>query len=289
MSKAHDQTDEILEKLERRIKRLYAKETKEVREKVAAYFKQFEAQEKEQRAKLKAGEITEQQFVNWRLQHITRTREFLALRDEVAEKVTDAAEKALEATAEVLPEIYAINHNEESADVDEISPLTAAAVAALALATPALLNAPKLKRQKELAFNKRNFTAHVTGMIMVDHRPTLYGNPPLVKVVDFTTKRSRDGVVINARTAVTYAENRGRQAVYDAMAALGMKVKKQWFTQGDNLVRHAHAMMHGKKVPGDKPFVIEGYDLMFPGDGRNAPPRLYINCRCYMHRERSKK
>ena len=37
MSKAHDQTDEILAQLERRIKRLYAKETEEVREKVAAY------------------------------------------------------------------------------------------------------------------------------------------------------------------------------------------------------------------------------------------------------------
>lgn len=281
MSKAHEQTDLLIEKLERRIRRLYAKETKNLREKVTAYFRQFDEKDKELRAKLKAGEIAEKDFVNWRLQHIARSKEFLSLRDEVAEKITDTAEKAAEMTADALPEMCIINYNEERDGVDGITPLTVAAAVAL-------LSIPKLKRKKELAFNKRNFSARVTGMILIDHTPEIRGKPALVTTLDFTVKRSRESMVYNARTVATYAENRARQAVYDDMAKLGMQVTKQWFTQGDSRVRHSHAEMHGEKVPEDQPFIVDGYELMFPGDGRNAPPRVYYNCRCYMRRERKK-
>ena len=282
MSKAHKQTDYILERLERQIAKLYKEASESLRDKVNRYFRQFEKEEKKLRAKLKAGEITDQDFINWRLQHITRTRDFLALRDEVAETITATAEKAAEVTAEVLPDIYAINYNEESDDVDAI-PAIAAAVALAALTLP------KLNKRKEREFNKRNFTAHVTSMIMIDHTPELHGKPSLVETLDFTAKRSRESMVSNARTLATYAENKGRQAVYDAMAKLGMKVSKQWFTQADNRVRHSHAKMHGVAVPEDKPFIVDGYELMFPGDGRSAQAHVYYNCRCYMRRERSKK
>ena len=45
------------------------------------------------------------------------------------------------------------------------------------------------------------------------------------------------------------------------------------------LARHAHAMLDGQQADIDKPFKVDGYDIMFPGD-TSAPGYLVYNCRC---------
>lgn len=78
-----------------------------------------------------------------------------------------------------------------------------------------------------------------------------------------------------ARTEVTGATNFSRhEAIKRTSFAL-----VQWFTALDERVRSTHVVMHGKVKPKNKPWVVGGYELWYPGD-YSGPPEEVINCRC---------
>lgn len=90
---------------------------------------------------------------------------------------------------------------------------------------------------------------------------------------------NRTSAIRTARTAVTGAQNAGRLDTYRAAQDMGIKLKKQWLATLDNRTRHAHAMLDGQTVDNDKPFKVDGYEIMYPGD-TSAPGYLVYNCRC---------
>ena len=83
------------------------------------------------------------------------------------------------------------------------------------------------------------------------------------------------------QTAVTGAQNAGRMDSYAAAEKMGIKLKREWVATLDGRTRHAHAMLDGQRAEIDKPFKVDGYEIMFPGD-RSAPGYLIYNCRCTM-------
>lgn len=86
----------------------------------------------------------------------------------------------------------------------------------------------------------------------------------------------------NARTAITSAQNAGRQASYERAAAMGIQVTKRWMAAMDGRTRDSHRHMDGVEVPYNKPFVTPlGSVMMYPGDFRGKAGDLY-NCRCTM-------
>ena len=93
------------------------------------------------------------------------------------------------------------------------------------------------------------------------------------------TTMSRDSAIRTARTAVTGAQNAGRMDSYAAAEKMGIKLKREWVATLDNRTRHAHAMLDGQQADIDKPFKVDGYEIMFPGD-TSAPGYLLYNCRC---------
>lgn len=73
--------------------------------------------------------------------------------------------------------------------------------------------------------------------------------------------------------------------VIDSMFSRGAKTKT-WHTFGDKKVRTTHKRAAGQTVPIDKPFVIGGFNMMFPQDSSlGAPPEEIVNCRCTMTSE----
>lgn len=54
---------------------------------------------------------------------------------------------------------------------------------------------------------------------------------------------------------------------------------KRWITQGDDKVRNVHKEANGQTVATDKPFIIGGEEIYFPGDPL-ASLWNTINCRC---------
>lgn len=254
-----------------------------------AYFKQFEKLDEQKRKQLETGEITAQEFIQWRLAQIGHGKAFEALRDKVAEDLTEVTNEAIELVATEMPEVYAINYNQEAEDIntDEGSaiPLITAAIIVLLLRKKSdIMTRPKLNRQRDITWNRKNFSASVTSSILMN-KPLLGKNSICAAAVTMTVEKSQHSARVNARTYLTNAETRGRQAVYNAAEKLGIHREKTWYTVHDNRVRHQHALMDGVTVPATEKFSVDGYDMIGPGD-TSAPPYLWYNCRCRMTSKR---
>lgn len=83
------------------------------------------------------------------------------------------------------------------------------------------------------------------------------------------------------RTAVTYAENKGRLFSYERAIAMGIKGEQMWMTTRDGRARLTHRAADEQKVKIGEPFDVGGAQLECPGDPSGPPEEVY-NCRCSM-------
>ena len=74
----------------------------------------------------------------------------------------------------------------------------------------------------------------------------------------------------------------GTIVLCEAMAAAGIELKSWLSSHGPN-VRPAHAEAEqrydSKPIPLDEPFLVDGEELMYPGDPSGSPGNI-INCQC---------
>lgn len=280
---AHKLTDEQLAELERRIAKIYEQAAGELSETVKTYFEKFEKCDAAMQEKLKNGEITEQQYKQWRLAQIGRGKRFEALRDKVAERYTDANATAVDYVNDATPGIYSLNRNYSAYKIEQVSDKAdftlwdEQTVKRLIVEQPDLMPyyPPKraLQRGIDLKYGKQQITASVTSSILQGKSIPKIANDLQRRMQDM----NRTSAIRTARTAVTGAQNAGRLDTYRAAQDMGIKLKKRWLTTLDNRTRHAHAMLDGQTVDVDKPFKVDGYELMYPGDS-SAPGYLVYNC-----------
>lgn len=282
---AHKLTDERLAELERRVAKIYEQAAGELSETVKTYFEKFEKRDAAMQEKLKNGEITEQQYKQWRLAQIGRGKRFTALRDKVAERYTNANETAVAYVNDATPGIYSLNRNYSAYKIEQVSDKAdftlwdEQTVKRLIVEQPDLMPyyPPKraLQRGIDLKYGKQQITASVTSSVLQGKSIPKIANDLQQRMQDM----NRTSAIRTARTAVTAAQNAGRLDTYRAAQDMGIKLKKRWLATLDNRTRHAHAMLDGQTVDVDKPFKVDGYELMYPGD-TSAPGYLVYNCRC---------
>ena len=285
----HQLTDKQLAALERRIAKLYREAGKELQETIDAYFEQFKERDEEMKALIgtvqNGKEWTEADYKQWRLNQIGRGERYQAMRDKVAHRVTDANAVAVSYTNDATPGIYSLNRNYAAYTIEQVAGNIGfdlwdeQTVKRLIVEQPNLMPyyPPKraLKRGIDLEYGKKQITASVTSSIL-QGKSIKHMADDLQKRI---TTMSRDSAIRTARTAVTGAQNAGRMDSYAAAEKMGIKLKREWVATLDNRTRHAHAMLDGQQADIDKPFKVDGYDIMFPGD-TSAPGYLVYNCRC---------
>lgn len=287
----HQLTDKELAKLERRIAKLYREAGKELQVTIDAYFEQFKKRDEEMKDLIgtvqNGKEWTEADYKQWRLNQIGRGERYQAMRDKVAHRVTDANAVAVSYTNDATPGIYSLNRNYAAYTIESVAGDVSfdlwdeQTVKRLMVEQPDLMPyyPPKraLKRGIDLAYGKKQIAASVTSSILQ--------GLSIKHMADALQKRittmNRDSAIRTARTAVTGAQNAGRMDSYAAAEKMGIKLKKQWLATLDGRTRHAHAMLDGQTVDVDKPFKVDGNEIMFPGD-TSAPGYLVYNCRCTM-------
>ena len=282
---AHKLTDEQLAELEQRIAQIYEQAAGELAETVETYFKQFTKRDAAMLEKLEKGEITEQQYKQWRLAQIGRGERFKALRDKVATRYTDANATAVAYVNDATPGIYSLNRNYAAYKIEQVSDKAdftlwdEQTVKRLIVEQPDLMPyyPPKraLQRGIDLKYGKQQITASVTSSILQGKSIPKIANDLQRRMQDM----NRTSAIRTARTAVTGAQNTGRLDTYRAAQDMGIKLKKRWLATLDGRTRHAHAMLDGQTVDIDKPFKVDGYEIMYPGDS-SAPGYLVYNCRC---------
>lgn len=285
----HQLTDKEIAKLERRIAKLYREAGKELQETIDAYFEQFKKRDEEMKALIgtvqNGKEWTEADYKQWRLNQIGRGERYQAMRDKVAHRVTDANAVAVSYTNDATPGIYSLNRNYAAYTIEQVAGNVGfdlwdeQTVKRLIVEQPDLMPyyPPKraLKRGIDLAYGKKQITASVTSSIL-QGKSIKHMADDLQKRI---TTMSRDSAIRTARTAATGAQNAGRMDSYAAAEKMGIKLRREWVATLDNRTRHAHAMLDGQQADIDKPFKVDGYEIMFPGD-TSAPGYLVYNCRC---------
>lgn len=282
---AHKWTDKQLAALEKRIAAEFKQAAEELTDTVNAYFAALKKRDAEMAAKAEAGEITEQAYKQWRLAQIGRGKRFEALRDKMAERYTNAHEVAIAYINDATPGIYTLNRNYSAYTIEQISDKAdftlwdEQTVRRLIDEQPGLMPyyPPKraLKRGIDLDYGKKQITASITSSILQ--------GKGIDKISSDLQSRmqgmSLASAIRTARTATTAAQNAGRMDSYHAAEGMGIKLKKEWLATLDGRTRHAHAMLDGQTAETDKPFHVDGYEIMYPGD-TSAPGYLVYNCRC---------
>ena len=286
---AHEWTDEELERLERRIARVYREARKDLQKTIKAYFESFKAREEEMKKLIgtiqNGKEWTEEDYKQWRLNQIGRGKRFEALRDEIAERMTEANEVAISYINDETPSIYSLNRNYSAYTIERLSGNIGftlwdeSTVRRLLVEEPDLMpnypEAKAVKRGIDLEYGKKQIRASVTSGILQGKSVGKIASDLQNRIAEM----NRTSAVRAARTAVTGAENAGRMDSYKAASDMGIKVRKRWVATKDGRTRHAHRRLDGQTVDWNESFASELGKIRYPGDPRAKPANVY-NCRC---------
>lgn len=280
--KGYDLTEKELKALEKRIYDSYKEAYDGLTDIIKEYFAKFADRDEAEKARLDAGDITEEQYKQWRLAQIGRGKRFEALRDKVAERMTNTNAAAVAYVNDATPGIYSLNRNFAAYTIEQVTGDVGfdlwdeQTVKRLIVEQPEIMPyyPPKraLKRGIDLAWGKKQITASVTSSILQGKSIKHMADDLQSRIVTM----NRDSAIRTARTAVTGAQNAGRMDSYFAAEKMGIKCRKEWMATLDGRTRHSHAMLDGEVVDNDKKF---SNGCRFPGDPQGRPEEIY-NCRC---------
>ena len=283
----HERTDELLDQLERRLASVYRTASKEMQDKITAYFELFAKRDAEMREMIgqtvNGKEWTEQDYKQWRLNQIGRGKRFETLRDQLAERMTKANEVAAAYINDATPGVYSLNRNYIAYTIEQVGGNVGftlwdeSTVKRLLKEEPDLMPyyPPKraVKRGIDLKWGKKQITNQVTQAILQGENLKAMADR-LQKAIP---TMNRDSAIRAARTAFTSAQNGGRMDSYKAAEDMGIKVRKRWVATKDGRTRHTHQKLDGQTVDWDEPFTSELGKIRFPGDPRAKPANVY-NC-----------
>lgn len=286
MEAAHDRiTNEALTAIEARLHRIYKKAADEMTRKAQAFYERLAERDLAMRRRVASGAITQAEYETWLRRQMVTGRINEDMRDTLARQVTDTNVSAAEYVNGQLPEIFAVNHNYEAYGLERtygdlsFTLYDAETVRRLITQSPELL--PEISERLavdiplDLRWNREKIVDVITSAIL--QGKTI---PQIADALETVVGMNEGCAIRNARTAVTSAQNAGRQASYEHAAKMGIAVRKRWVATLDGRTRHSHRAMDGVTVAYNEPFVTPlGSVMQYPGDRDGKAGDVY-NCRC---------
>lgn len=280
----HEQTDILLEKLERKIKREYRKAYNELKVKVDEYFEQFAYLDKQKKAQLKNGKITKAEYLEWRKNKMATGKRWEEMRDTIAYDLTKADEIAANLIKNNNAYVFALNANYALYDVEmgmhagiSLTLYDYKTVENIFLkGSKTFMPQPSVNIPKAMQWNRQKISSAILQGILQGESVDKISKR-LEKVTDMATSAA----IRNARTYTTAAESGGRQARYEQVEDMGIHMQKEWLATMDGRTRHEHRLLDGQRREIDEPFEVEGEEIMYPADP-TAAGHLVYNCRCTM-------
>ena len=278
---AHRETDKLIENLEKALEGAYGEAYQEIAEKAVDYFRRFEIKDEKWRLWVEQGKKTEDEYKAWRQSQMMMGKRWENLRDELARDMVNADQIAAKMIKDELPEIYALNHNWETFEIEKALGMStnynlynADTVKHLLKENQKLLPKPKVDIPKDMRWNMQRIQSVMLQGILQGK-----SIPELAKSIASVTDGNERNAIRNARTMATGAQNAGRTDAMIRARDKGVKLRRTWVATLDMRTRHEHRVLDGQTVDVDEPFEVEGYEIMFPGDP-SAEPEMVYNCRC---------
>lgn len=280
-----EEVDEILRDMEQRVHREYEQAAREMNDKAYEYLMDFYEADMEQAARLRRGEISDEEYRNWRISHIATGRRWFEMADSLASDMTQTNEIASGIINGYMPEIFACGFNyglyqgEITGGFETSFTLyDRNTVMRLIAEEPDLLPLEaKINVPEDMRWNTQKIASCMAQSIMQGE--TI---PQIAERMARTVGGMNERVAIrNARTATTSAENGGRYSGYRKLTEAGANLTIEWCATLDGRTRHEHRLLDGQRQNVDEPFEVDGMKILYAGDPR-APQGLIWNCRCTM-------
>ena len=288
VDKAHLATDELLDKMERRLRAIYTRASREIGEAWEAYLREAgteiaDLQKQYQEAK-KANDTELARQLGKSLQKAKRERtltdkRYRELTRQTAEQLAHVNETATAYINNNLPEVYAMNYNATGEAFNGIGGYSftltdADTIRNLVESDSSLLPMRELDFAKDVAWNIEKMNAEVLqGILQGESMDNIADR--LAQVIGMNL----NSAIRAARTMVTSAENKGRQDGFERAAASGIILKREWIATSDGRTRDWHRELDGVTVAVDEPFENAIGKIMYPGDPSADGANVW-NCRC---------
>ena len=284
--KAHEETDKILEKMEKKVAREYKKASKEVGQKLKKYLDGFKKRDAEMQKKLDAGEITQDAYNKWRMNQLATGDRWQAMRDTLAEDMVNANKIAKQVINGNMADVYSMNRNyavyqvEKDAMIDTSFTLyNRKATEMLFKNDSSLLPMPRegsrawqAMMNKDLRWNQQKINSSlIQGILQGESNDDIADRLIHVVGMNYTS------AIRNARTMTTSVESRGRNDAYDELKEKGVELETVWVATLDDRTRHSHRQLHGE-IKDEKTGKFSN-GLRYPADPAGDPEEVY-NCRC---------
>ena len=277
-------TDESVLKLGKELKKVYGEASKEIQAELDAYLKKFGPEIHDLEAKTIDGTITEDEMKHLKL--MTLQKNILNQKaDQLSGMMLNANKKAMGMINGEQLHVFAENANWQSYQLTQDTKMNLMfsvydehTAAKLLKDKPELLPRKEVKGQKDKAWNRKIIAGAVLqGVIQGDSIPKL-----AKRIAVQTGETNMKAMTRYARTAMTSAQNSGRQEMLQKAKGMGIKCKKVWLATLDSRTRDAHGRLDGQKVDVDDDFQSDFGPIKFPGDlsSKGSVPANIYNCRC---------
>lgn len=277
-------TDAAVKEVEKQLKSVYNAAYRDILQKQKDFNAAYARKEAKYQAQLKAGKITQEQFDNWKKGQVFQGKQWEAKKKQILNTLYASNEIATKIVNGQATNVFAFNANYQSFDLEHgvgvdfgFGLYDSATVANLIKNDPKLLPEWKIDQPKDYRWNQKKLNKEISlGIIEGESLDQI-----AKRLCDKLSTQNFNHMRTFARTAMTCAQNAGREMSLQAAADKGIKLKKEWMCTLDGHTRTNHRLLDGQKQPLNKPFEVEGMKIRYPGDP-TAHPSMVYNCRCTM-------
>lgn len=272
--------DKALRDIDRELRSTYRTAKRELEKKLKDFNARHALKDKAKRQQLAQGKITKQDYQNWLAGQVFIRGQWESKIRQVSKVIQDSNRQALNILNERRLDVFAENYNFNSFWAENIvggvsfGLYNAQAVARLITEEPQMLPEWKIDEEKDYEWNYKKVNNLVRQGIIQGE-----GIPEITKhLCAGLATQNENKMRMFARTAITGAQNAGRQRQMEDAAGMNIEQHKQWIATHDSRTRDAHRAMDGEEVPYNEDF---SNGLEYPGDPSGTPAQTY-NCRCTM-------
>lgn len=271
--------DKAIKRVERELRSTYGMAQRELRGKLRDFNDKYRVKDAAKRKQLAEGKITKQDYANWKAGQVFQKKQWESKVREVSQVLAHTNEQAMRVVNDSRLDVFAENYNfsaflgEQQLGVS-FDVYNTQAVARLIQDDPQILPEWKIDEDKDYEWNAKKVNNIVQQGIIQGE-----GIPEITKRLCFDLATQNENKMrMFARTAITGAQNAGRQQQMEDAAEMGIQVEKQWIATLDSRTRDWHRDRDGETVPYNEEF---SGGLEYPGDPAGDPADVY-NCRCTM-------
>lgn len=277
-------TDDQIIQMEKQLKSVYNQAYKDILQKQKDFNEKYAKKEAKYAAQVASGQMSQEEFDAWKKGQVFQGEQWQNKKKDILNTIYNSNKIATDIVNGKTQNVFTFNANYMSYELEHgagvnfgFSLYDSATVVNLIKNDPQLLPEWKIDKAKDYTWNQKKLNRQISlGIIEGESLDKI-----ATRFSDSLATQNFNKMRTFARTAMTGAQNSGRQISLNNAKSLGIKLKKEWMATLDHHTRINHRLLDGQKVNTDDDFEVNGLKIRYPGDPQAVPAMTY-NCRCTM-------